>query len=207
MGGHFLNSPEVQSAFLCLVLTEPHRGQWRNCKNDRRYAYVIWRLMIPFQQVRRDNRTLVAGHRRQSWASTRGSVSCGINSRIRYALHEFINPYAPYFMFDTGTAQVHVIEFGFAARRMDHHVCLKRTLLARTHSPNGKLARTPFNSFRLCLQLNVNAKLASSLYNLVDQIGVKVRKGAHAPVHDCDLRSHIRRHMGKFKCYISASDK
>jgi hypothetical protein len=55
--------------------------------------------------------------------------------------------------------------------------------------------------------MNVNAKFASSLNELINEIRVKKDKRTRATVQDRDLRTRMRRYMRKLKGDIPASDK
>jgi hypothetical protein len=72
---------------------------------------------------------------------------------------------------------------------------------------NCELAGALFDPFCLSLKLNLNAKLATSDDELIDQIGVESWKGPSITMHNCDLRSNPRRQVGKFKGYIPAADE
>jgi hypothetical protein len=63
------------------------------------------------------------------------------------------------------------------------------------------------DSLRLCFQLNVNAKLATFGHDLIHQIGVKLRQGTRAALHNRHLRSDTHGHMSKFEGYVPAADK
>src|SRR5712692_8965579 len=204
---HFFLDPELQALLACLLFTESHRSQRRNRKDDGRNAEVFRLLMIPLQQVRGNNHAFVASHGSEGRASTRGGVARCVYRRVRHTLQEFIDLHSPSVPFDPCGIQIQLVDFGFATRSMDHHVCLERALLTRSRSPDDQVAGVPFDSFRLGPKLNVNAEFASSRYNLADQIGVKARKGTRATMHDSDLRSRTHHHMSKFKGYIPAADK
>jgi hypothetical protein len=64
-----------------------------------------------------------------------------------------------------------------------------------------------FDPYRFGSQMNVNAKVASPLNQLINEIRVKKGKRARAAVEDCDLRSRTRGYMRKLKRDIPASDK
>ena len=70
---------------------------------------------------------------------------------------------------------------------MHHQVCLKCALLTRSSGPDNKVAGTFLYPFRFGPKLNVNAKFASSLNELINEFRVKERKGPRAAVHDGDL--------------------
>jgi|SRR6267143_135045 len=70
-----------------------------------------------------------------------------------------------------------------------------------------QLSGTLFDPYRFGSEMNVNAKFASSLNQLIHEIRVKKGKRTRATVQNCDLRSRKRRHMRKLKGNIPASDK
>jgi hypothetical protein len=72
---------------------------------------------------------------------------------------------------------------------------------------DNQFAGAIFDPFRLGAELNVKAQLATSGYDLIDQIGVKSRQGSRPAMRDCHLRSSTRRHVSKFKAYIPAPDE
>lgn len=56
---------------------------------------------------------------------------------------------------------------------MNHHVRLEFAFLTRGGGLNNQLTGAFFDAHDLGPELNVNAKLASSLHNLIDQVRVK----------------------------------
>jgi hypothetical protein len=90
---------------------------------------------------------------------------------------------------------------------MHSHIRLKRARLSGGKCPDNQVSRVFFDPYRFGSEMNVNAKVASSLNQLIDEIRVKKGKRTRATVEDCDLRSRKRRYMRKLKRDISASDK
>ncbi len=72
---------------------------------------------------------------------------------------------------------------------------------------NEELTGLLFDPFRLDPKLNFNSKLAAFGYDLIDQIGVKLRKRTHSTMDDRDLRSNTHGQMSKFEGYIPAANK
>ena len=64
---------------------------------------------------------------------------------------------------------------------------------------NCELASALFDPLCLSLKLNLNAKLATSGDELIDQIGVESWKGPSITMHNCDLRSNPRRHVAELR--------
>jgi hypothetical protein len=90
---------------------------------------------------------------------------------------------------------------------MHSHIRLKRARLSRGQCPDIQLSHVLFDPYRFGSEMNVNAKVASSLNQLINEIRVKKGKRTRATVEDCDLRSRKRGYMRKLKRDIAASDK
>jgi hypothetical protein len=60
---------------------------------------------------------------------------------------------------------------------MDHHVCLECALLTRSGGSNSQFASAFLSAYNFGAELNVNPKLATVLYQLIDQVGVEEREG------------------------------
>src|SRR5712692_817503 len=206
-GSHLFLDAELQALVACLAFTEPHRSQRGNRKDDGRNAEVFRLLMIPLQQVRCNNHALVASHRSERRTSTRGSVARCIDGWVRHTLQEFVDLHTSSVPFDPCGIQIQAVDFGFATRSMDHHVCLKATLLTRSRGPHNQVAAAFLYPFRLGPKLNVDAKFASPRHELVNQVRVKTWQGPRATMDDCDFRSGMHGHVGKLKGDIPASDK
>src|SRR5712692_1780442 len=167
-GSHFFLDPELQALLACLLFTESHRSQRRSRKDDGRNAEIFRLLMIPLQQVRGNNHAFVASHGSEGRASTRGSVARCIDGWVRHTLQEFVDLHSPSVPFDPCGIQIQVVDFRCATCSMDHHVCLKPTLLTRSRGPDNQVAGAFFYPFRMGPKLNVGAKFASPRHELVN---------------------------------------
>jgi hypothetical protein len=65
---------------------------------------------------------------------------------------------------------------------MDNHFRLKRARLSRGQCPDNQLSGTLFDSYRFGSEMNLNAKFASSLNELINEIRVKKGKRTRATV-------------------------
>jgi hypothetical protein len=65
---------------------------------------------------------------------------------------------------------------------MHNHLRLKRASLPRGHCPDNQLSEALFDPYRFGSEMNVNAKFASSLNELVDEIRIKKGKRTWATV-------------------------
>jgi hypothetical protein len=90
---------------------------------------------------------------------------------------------------------------------MHNHIRLKRTRLTRGQCLDDQLSGALFDPCRFGFEMKVNAKSASSLDELINEIRVKKGKWTRATMQDGDLRSRKRRYMRKLKGDIPASDK
>src|SRR4029077_15612637 len=90
---------------------------------------------------------------------------------------------------------------------MHNHLRLKRERLPRGQCTYKQLTGDLFDPYRFGSEMNVNAKFASPLNELITEIRVKRGKRRRPTVEDCDLRSRPRRYMCKLKGDIPASDK
>jgi hypothetical protein len=64
-----------------------------------------------------------------------------------------------------------------------NHIGLKHARLLRSDCPDNQLTRALFGPDRFGSQMNVNAKFASSLNELINEIRVKKGKRTQAPLH------------------------
>jgi hypothetical protein len=65
---------------------------------------------------------------------------------------------------------------------MYNHIRLKHARLPRSHCPDSQLRGALFDPNRFGSQMNLNAKLASSLNQLINEIRVKKGERAQAAV-------------------------
>jgi hypothetical protein len=65
---------------------------------------------------------------------------------------------------------------------MHNHVRLKGTLLPRGQCPDSQLTGAPVDPYRFGFEMKVNAKFASSLNELINEIRVKEGKRTRATV-------------------------
>jgi hypothetical protein len=65
---------------------------------------------------------------------------------------------------------------------MHNHIRLKHARLSRSHCPDSQLTGALFDPDRFGCQMNVNAKFASPLNKLINEIRVKEDQWAQATV-------------------------
>jgi hypothetical protein len=65
---------------------------------------------------------------------------------------------------------------------MHNHIRLKHARLPRSHCPDSQLSGALFDPYRFGSQMNINAKFASSLDELINEIRVKKGKRTRATV-------------------------
>jgi hypothetical protein len=65
---------------------------------------------------------------------------------------------------------------------MHNHIRLKHVRLPSSHCPDSQLSGALFDPYRFGSQMNVNAKFASSLNDLINEIRVKKGEWAQATV-------------------------
>jgi hypothetical protein len=65
---------------------------------------------------------------------------------------------------------------------MHNHIRLKHARLARSHCPDSQLSGALFDPYRFGSQMNVNAKFATSLDELINEIRVKKGEWTRATV-------------------------
>jgi hypothetical protein len=65
---------------------------------------------------------------------------------------------------------------------MHNHIRLKHARLPRSHCPDRQLSGALFDSYRFGSQMNFNAKFASSLNELINEIWVKKGEWTQATV-------------------------
>jgi hypothetical protein len=163
--------------------------------------------MVSLQEVCGHDQPLIARHRSQREASTRGGISRRIDSWIRHTLQEIIHSHSPLLPFDPRSIEIQVADLGHATRGMHNHIRLKRARLSRGQSPNNQLSGALFDASRFGFEMKVYAKFASSLYELINEIRVKKGKWTLATMEDRDLRSRKGRYVRKLKGDIPTSDK
>ena len=90
---------------------------------------------------------------------------------------------------------------------MHNHIGLKFTFASFSGCAHEEMVIPIFNGFHLGAELNINPELACLSYKLVNEVRVKVLKGAFATVQDCCFRSTTNRDMFKFKRNVAPSYK
>src|ERR1700682_6099675 len=197
--GHLLLDPELKVLLTCPAFTETDSSERGDREDDRRNAEVIWSLMVSLQEVCGHDQPLIARHRSPPRASTGCSISRCVHSWNRHTLQEFVDSHSPLLPFDPHSIQIQVVDLGHATRSMHNHIRLKRARFPRGQCPDNQLSGAFFNPYGFGSEMNVNAKFASSLNELIHEIRVKKGKRTRATVQNCDLRSRKRRYLGKLK--------
>src|SRR6202162_213129 len=163
--------------------------------------------MVSLEEISRHDQPFITRHRSRRWASTGGGISRRIHSWNRHTLQEFVDSHPPFLPIDPRSIQIQVCDLGHATRSVHNHISLKHARHLASDCPDNQLTRALFDPDRFGSQMNLNAKFASSLNELINEIRVKKGKRTRATMEDCDLRSHTRRYMREFKGDIPASDK
>src|ERR1700686_2817323 len=138
--------------------------------------------MVSLQEVCRHNLPFIAGYGSQWQATTGGGISRPIHTWNRHTLQEFVDAHSPLLPFDPCSIQIQVVDLRHATCRMNDHLRLKRARFPRGQGPDNYLPRTLFDPCRLCSEMNVNAKFASPLHELINQIRIKKGKRMRATV-------------------------
>src|ERR1700674_4232587 len=180
--GHLHLDPELKVLLTCPAFTETDSSQRGDREDDRRNAEVIWSLMVSLQEVCGHDLPFIARHRSQWRASTGRWISRRLNNWIRPPLQEFVASHSPLLPFDPRGIQIQVVDLGHATRRMHNHLRLKRARLPRGQCPDNQLSGALFDPYRFGSEMNVNAKFASSLNELINEIRVKKGKRTRATV-------------------------
>src|ERR1700732_31579 len=165
--GYLLLDPELKVLLTCPAFTETDSSQRRDRENDRRNAEVIWSQMVSLQEVCGHDLTFIARHRSQWWASTGGGISRRIHSRNRHTLQEFVDSHSPFLPFNPNSIQIQVADLGHATRRVHNHIRLKRSGHPGGQCLDSQLIRVLLDPDRFGSEMNVNAKFASSLNELI----------------------------------------
>src|SRR6202022_1592933 len=165
--GHLLLDPELKVLLTCPAFTETDSSERRDREDDRRNAEVIWSLMVSLQEVCGPDQPFIARHRSQRRAPTGGSIPRCVHSWNRHTLQEFVDSHPPFLPFDPRSIQIQVVDLGHATRSVHNHIRLKRDRLPRGQCPDNQLTGVLFDPYRFGSEKNLNAKLASSLNELI----------------------------------------
>src|ERR1700681_343222 len=170
--GHLPVDCELEVSLPRPAFTQTDSSQRGDREDDRRNAEVIGSLMVSLQEVCGHDLPSITRYGSQRQVSARG-IPSRIHSWIRYTLHEFIDQNSPLVPFDPRRIQIQVIDLGHATSRMHNHLRPKRTRLPRGQCLDNQLGGALFDRYRFGSEMNVNAKFASSLNELINQIRVK----------------------------------